>query len=77
MYKITYGDLQLGRGGEEVVRDYVTHSDFHQPAPGIEQRLDRLVLLVGRLSDKLGVNLLEVIDKYDLQETYTHVRDEQ
>jgi len=80
MYKITYSDITHGtvtftRYGADVVQDHISHQDSYQPKPGVEGQLQRLADLVGTISDKMGINLLEIIDQYNLQEKYTYVKD--
>lgn len=57
---------------EAVITDYLTHENFHSRKPGIEDKLERLVALVGKITDHHKINLLELVDsRYALENTYT------
>jgi ABC-type taurine transport system substrate-binding protein len=78
MYKITYPNSawEQSASGADIVQDYITHSRSWEKAPCLEEQVQRLAQLVGVISDKLGINLLEVIDRGAVDKPYTHVRDD-
>jgi len=63
--------------GSEIVSDYVTHEDEdyynYNGRPGIEEQIKRLTKIVGLISDKVGINLLEIIDQSELEGKYEFV----
>jgi hypothetical protein len=63
----------IERDGAHVVSNYIYHSDFYSGTPGIETQLTRLIHLVGLISDKAGINLLEIIDKHSLDGVYEFI----
>jgi hypothetical protein len=73
-YKINHSiDWLQTVSGFEVVSDYVTHADHYTRHPGIEERIKRLTKIVGLISDKAGINLLEIIESSDLECKYEFV----
>lgn len=71
--------------GPDVVRDFAARKltvvppftgagaspSANQPTAGYA--VDRLIELVGRLADRMGINLLDVIEPHELQERYSAV----
>ena len=76
-YKITYGhtSASFNRTGDDVVKDYLDHSLPYYSAPGIEEKIERLATLVGLISDKLGINLLEIIEVDQVHVGYVYTGD--
>lgn len=75
MYKLICGeDTKFGRTGEALIDDHLHARDFYTNGrPGIESQINRLAALVGKISDTLGINLLEMIDRDELEGKYEFV----
>lgn len=66
-YKIVYKGWNSSESGANVIKDFVNHTDFYDRAgPHTERSINRLIDLLGRISDKLDINLLEIIEKHEL-----------
>lgn len=74
-YKVVYGITSFERDGTDIVSDYVNNNNLYERSH-TEVRIERLTQLIGNIADKLGINLLEVIDKHQLNEQYTYTKDE-
>lgn len=65
------GRHEFDRTGTHIITDYVNYpSNDGGGITGIDERIERLSLLIGNVLDKLGVDILSVIDPQDLRNTY-------
>jgi len=70
-YDRIYKDGRIGQSGSDIVEDYINHQrGFYSAPPGIEQKLERLVFLIGQIADHANVNLLEIMDASHLSGRY-------
>jgi hypothetical protein len=79
MYRQKFGEDETAfdRDGDDIVKDHIDHRVRYTNSRGvgIEANVDRLATLVGKISDKLGINLLELIDSDELDGRYEYVQE--
>lgn len=54
-------DFELGRDGVDVLFRMVDAHDYLRGAPSLEERINRLITIVGKISDAAGIDLLEIV----------------
>lgn len=64
-------DRVVNATSEDVINDFVCHSDYNSNAPGIESRLTRLTDLVARICDQQKVDLTKLLSNYETKMQYT------
>lgn len=75
-YNRVYQNGVIGRSGEEIVEDFLCHQrGSYSSAVGIEEKINRLAFLIGRVADHAGINLLEIIEPCELSGTYERCTD--
>jgi hypothetical protein len=61
-----------GADGEDVIKSFVNNPDHNGNYPGLEEKQKRIIEALGRIADKLGVDLLDVFDTSELESHFRH-----